>query len=162
MFWSCRLRVWCVSDDSELFPGSLGLSKHYEKHFGEVEQDFWMIAGDFLLGFFWDCFGCIFEKSEESREALRSLLLELSGDQRELGEWCWSWTGAKHSYTGITWTNHLPTLWVKFGLWKNVYIRKCFWAVDLGFGVFWMIQNCFQAVFGLTYHNEKHFGVVEQ
>ena len=30
MFLSCRPRIWCVSDDSELFLGSFGLTKHYE------------------------------------------------------------------------------------------------------------------------------------
>ena len=65
MFLSCRPRIWCVSDDSELFPGSFGLTKHYEKHFGVVEQEVLMIAGDFFLRFF-EIFWGEFLKSPKS------------------------------------------------------------------------------------------------
>ena len=53
MFLSCRPWTWCVSDDSELFLGSFGLTKHYEKHFGVVEQEVWIIAEDFFSEIFW-------------------------------------------------------------------------------------------------------------
>ena len=86
MFLSCRPRIWCVSDDSELFLGSFGLTECYEKHFGVLEQEVWMISGDFFLRFFGEFLGCIFEKSKNSREALRALLLELPGDEGELME----------------------------------------------------------------------------
>ena len=59
MFLSCRSRIWCVSDDSELFLGSFGLTEHYVKHFGVVEQEVLMIAGDFFRRFlenFWGAF----------------------------------------------------------------------------------------------------------
>ena len=108
------------------------------KRFGWFQESF---SWDFLENFW-----AAFWKKLKVKGSLETLLLKLQGDEGELVEWCWSWHGAKHSYTGITWTNHLPTLWVNLGLWKNVHIRKCFWAVDLGFGVFRMIRNCFQAV----------------
>ena len=65
MFLSCRPRIWCVSDDSELFLGSFGLINHYEKHFGVLEQEVLMIAGDFFLRFFEENRGCIFENSKK-------------------------------------------------------------------------------------------------
>ena len=86
MSLSCRPLIWCVSDDSELFLGSFGLTKHYEKHFGVVEQEVWMIAEDFFLRFFGENQGCIFSKFQKVKKALRSLLLEFSGDERELVE----------------------------------------------------------------------------
>ena len=65
MFLSCRPRIWCVSDDSELFLGSFGLTKHYEKHFGVVEQEVSMISEDFFLRIFED-FGGAFLKNPKS------------------------------------------------------------------------------------------------
>ena len=65
---SCRPRIWCVSDDSELSAASFGLTKRYEKHFGVVEQEISMISGDFFLRFFGEIRGCIFEKSKKSRK----------------------------------------------------------------------------------------------
>ena len=74
MFLSCRAQIWCVSDDLELFSGSFGLTKHYEKHFGVVEQEVWMIAGDFFLRFFGESRGRLLKipKSEESIEIIAS------------------------------------------------------------------------------------------
>ena len=45
MFLSCRARIWCVSDDSELSAASFGLTKCYEKHFGVVEEEVSMMLG---------------------------------------------------------------------------------------------------------------------
>ena len=59
MILSCRSRIWCVSDDSELSAARFGLTKHYEKDFGVVEQEVLMIAGDFFRRFlenFWGAF----------------------------------------------------------------------------------------------------------
>ena len=74
MFLSCRPRIWCVSDDSELFLGSFGLTKHYEKHFGVVEQEVLMIAGDFFLRIFGENRGAFLKnpKSQESIETIAS------------------------------------------------------------------------------------------
>ena len=69
MFLSCRPRIWCVSDDSELFLGSFALTKRYEKHFGVVEQEVSMNSGDFFLRFF-EKFGGVFLKNQKSQESI--------------------------------------------------------------------------------------------
>ena len=68
MFLSCRPQIWCASDDSELFLGSFGLTKRYEKHFGVVEQEVLMIAGDFFLRFLEKFEGEFLKKSKKSRK----------------------------------------------------------------------------------------------
>ena len=72
MFLSCRPRIWCVSDDSELFLGSFGLTKHYEKHFGVVEQAVSRISGELFLRFFWKI-GHAFLKNPKSQESIETI-----------------------------------------------------------------------------------------
>ena len=70
MFLSCRPRIWCVSDDSELFLGSFGLTKCYEKHFGVVEEEVSMMSGDFFLRLF-EKFGDGILKILKSQEIIK-------------------------------------------------------------------------------------------
>ena len=60
MFLSCRPRIWCVSDDSELSAASFGLTKHYENYFGVVEQEVSMVSGHFFLTFSGEISGVYF------------------------------------------------------------------------------------------------------
>ena len=69
MFLSCRARIWCVSDDSELSAASFGLTQYYEKHVGVVEEDVSMMSGDFFLRFF-EKFGGGFLKIPKSQEII--------------------------------------------------------------------------------------------
>ena len=78
MFLSCRPRIWCVSDDSELSAGRFGLTEHYEKHFGVIEQEVLMIAGACFLRFF-EIFWGAFLKNPKVKGSLETLL-RVNGD----------------------------------------------------------------------------------